>query len=135
MFLLWISSSLVDGAVLARLRTASPVTVALLTRTPKASIRRQSAGTISPCFEQDNVADDDLLDRQLHDRAVTKHADLLRQQLLQGREGLLDAIFLPERKYAADEDHADKGIADPRHSLPGGNPFRHEGKPGGDTRG
>ena len=48
MFLLRINSSSVLGLVSLACGNDSPVTVALFTRTPKASIRRQSAGTSSP---------------------------------------------------------------------------------------
>ena len=47
-FLLSIRSSAADGPVSRALGSDSPVTAALLTRTPKASISRQSAGTLSP---------------------------------------------------------------------------------------
>src|SRR5665811_2004085 len=49
MFLPRIRSSTWDGLVSRAFGMDSPVTVALLTRTSKASIRRQSAGTLSPC--------------------------------------------------------------------------------------
>lgn len=49
MFLLLISSPALEGSAFRALGSDSPVIVALLTRTPKASTSRQSAGTWSPC--------------------------------------------------------------------------------------
>ncbi len=49
MFLLWINSSASEGSASRALGRDSPVIVAVLTRTPNASISRQSAGMLSPC--------------------------------------------------------------------------------------
>ena len=46
--------------------------------------------------EQNDVSDHHVFDRQLSDRIVSQHFHLLRQQILQGRQGALVSILLPE---------------------------------------
>ena len=96
---------------------ASPVIVALLTRTPNASTSRQSAGTSSPARQKDHVAGHDVLGREHDGCAVRAASYLVRKQSLQRRHRLLGAVLLPEREGAVDENHGDDGSRKHRHSL------------------
>ena len=97
----------------------SPVIVAVLTRRPKASISRQSAGTSSPSSSSTMSPGTSSLASISHDLAVAQHLHLLRQQLAQRGERPLGPVFLPEGEDAVDQDDADDGDAQPRHALAG----------------
>lgn len=99
-------------------------------RLGQAAIRRDDFAL----FDEEKVARNELIGRQARHRPASQQIDPPGQQLLEGVEGLFDPIFLPEGEYPANQDHADKGITDPRHPLPGRAPFGDKGEPGGNPQ-
>jgi hypothetical protein len=116
------------------LASDSPVTVDRLTRKPKASVSRQSAGTKSPFFEQHDVARYQFAGEKADDLAGAQRFHLLRQQLAQRGHRPFGLVFLPEREDAVDEDHADDGHAEAGHSLAGVEMLGDERKAGADPQ-
>ena len=102
------------------------MTVALLTRTENASITRQSAATKSPASSAITSPGTRLGGGPLLENPVAHDPDLVRQQLLQGRERLLGAIDLDEREEAVDHDHPDDRPAERAHPLAGFAPVGQE---------
>ena len=121
------------GSASRALGSDSPVMVALFTRTPKASISRQSAGTSSPSASRITSPGTSSADGQLPMTTPSRSAfTSLRQQLPERGQRLLGAVLLPEREQAVDHDHADDREAQRGHALPRLAPFGEERERRGD---
>ena len=77
-------------------------------------------------FQCDHVAGDQVGGGPLLENPVAHHPDLVRQQLLQGRERVLGTIDLDEREEAVDHDHPDDRPAERAHPLAGFAPVGQE---------
>ena len=121
----------VGAACHARPAAASPVTVALFTRTPNASSSRQSAGTSSPALRKitspGTTSSDGMTTTEPSRRART----LMRQQPLQGGHRPLRPVFLPEGKGPVDQNDGHDGDAERGHALAGRVDVGDEGQHGG----
>ena len=96
---------------------ASPVNVALFTRTPNASSNRQSAGTSSPAERKITSPGTTSSDGMTTTRTITARAHATGQQPLQGGHRPLRPVFLPEGKGAVDQNDGHDGHAERAHAL------------------
>lgn len=80
MFSAWTNSSRAEGPAVRSLETDSPVIVASLMRTPKASTKTTIRRNVVPLLQQDNVARDESFSEQPDRLAIAEHIDLLRKQ-------------------------------------------------------
>jgi hypothetical protein len=95
----------------------SPVRLAVLTRTPDDSIRRQSAGIVAASSTTSpGTSSATGTARPSRSAVVCCGSGVAR------RQRLLGTVFLPERT-AVDQDHAEHRIAQCRHTLTGFFPF------------
>ena len=91
-------------------------------------------GNVVARLQLDDIPRHQVLGRHPGDLAVAQYLGLLRQQFAQRGQGLLDAILLPEREQAADQDHGHDGEAHFRHVLAGFPPLGEESQPRGNPQ-
>lgn len=103
------------GSILRALGRDSPVTVAVFTRSAKASTSRQSAGTRLPSSSSTMSPGTRSVARSSTVSPPRLH--LLRQQLAQRRHRALGFVFLPEGKNAVDDDDTDDRNPETGHAL------------------
>jgi hypothetical protein len=78
-----------------------------LSRSPKASSIRASAGTRIARLELDDVPRHQFGGRDVARVALAHRPHAARQQALQGGQGLFRAVLLPEREHGVDDDDGD----------------------------
>ena len=87
---------------------------------------------VVPFLQQENITGNQPLGGDLQPLGVPQDLDLLGQQALERGERPLGSVLLPEGEQAADQDHHDHRVAQPRHALVQADPLQDEREQGRD---